>query len=90
MKILIVWLFLVEEKEIHTYTKPVSTPRIQDHILYVSNEDDGTDSYEDRVCQMEVFENSFCLKEFLNEYGIYPVDTVYIDGTEGVVWEVKT
>lgn len=77
--------FFSRGKQIHTYTKPVSTPRIQDHILYVSNEDDGTDSYEDRVLlDGGVFENSFCLKQFLNEYGIYPVDTVYIDGTEGV------
>ena len=30
------------------------------------------------------FENSQCLNNFLAQFGVYGVDTVYVDATEGV------
>ena len=45
----------------------------------------GVDSYEDRVLlDGGTYEGSSCLDKFLSQIGIYPADTVYVDGTEGV------
>jgi len=60
-------------------------PRVEDAIIYVSNEEDGTDSFRDRVLtDGGVYEESFCINEFLKSTSLYDVDEVYVDGTEGV------
>lgn len=54
-------------------------------IKYVTNTVNFADDYQDRVLQDGgTFEGSICLNEFIAEYEIFPVDTVYISSTEGV------
>jgi|TARA_R100001463_G_scaffold69904_1_gene123398 hypothetical protein len=77
--------FFKKGEVIDTYTKPASVPRVEDAIIYVSNEEDGTDSFRDRVLtDGGVYEESFCINEFLKSTSLYDVDEVYVDGTEGV------
>lgn len=76
--------FFSKGEQIYTFT--VGGPyRGQDQILYISNEAAGVDSYEDRVLlDGGTYEGSSCLDKFLSQIGIYPADTVYVDGTGGV------
>ena len=57
-----------------------------DWVEYITNESQaGADGYEDRVLEDGgTFEDNSCLQNLLRENGLYPVDTVYVDGTEGV------
>ena len=76
--------FFSNGEEIHTFS-PSGTYTIQNQILYISNESAGVDSYEDRVLSDGgTFEDSSCLDSFLSQIGVYPADTVYVSGTEGV------
>ncbi len=54
-------------------------------IQYVSNTVNGTDEFADRVYRDNgTFENSICLHQFLDSNVTFPVDTIYINSTEGV------
>ena len=71
-------------EQIFSFT-PSGTYRVQDHVMYLSNETSGVDSYKDRVLlDSGTFEDSFCLSQFLKSTGVYPVDTVYVDATDGI------
>ncbi len=62
---------------------PTTTSSTQ--IQYVSNTVNGTDEFADRVYRDNgTFENSICLQEFLDTNITFPVDTIYINSTEGV------
>jgi len=62
---------------------PTTTSSTQ--IQYVSNTVNGTDEFTDRVYRDNgTFENSICLHEFLDTNITFPVDTIYINSTEGV------
>ena len=62
---------------------PTTTSSTQ--IQYVSNTVNGTDEFADRVYRDNgTFENSICLHEFLDTNITFPVDTIYINSTEGV------
>lgn len=82
--------FFNNGEEIFTYSTPVSTPDIEDHIIYVTNEsEDGADGFRDRVLlDGGTYEDNPCIDSFLRQFGIYPADTVYVDGTDGVT-EIK-
>ena len=54
-------------------------------IQYVSNTVNGADEFADRVYRDGgTFEGSICLQEFLDSSVTFPVDTIYINSTEGV------
>ena len=54
-------------------------------IQYVSNTVNGVDEFSDRVYRDGgTFEGSICLQEFLDSKVTFPVDTIYINSTEGV------
>ena len=62
---------------------PTTTSSTQ--IQYVSNTVNGTDEFADRVYRDNgTFENSICLHQFLDSNVTFPVDTIYINSTEGV------
>ncbi len=64
---------------------PSGTYKIQDQVLYISNLIGGGDSFENRVVQDGgTYEDNVCIQDFLDDYIIYPVDTVYVSGAEGV------
>lgn len=76
--------FFSNGEQIYSFT-PSGPYRGQDQILYLSNETAGVDSYEDRVLlDGGTYESSTCLDKFLRQIGVYPADTVYVSGTEGV------
>lgn len=69
------------------YTQAVADQTDSDNwIQYITNESQaGADSYEDRILEDGgVYEGSQCLTNFLAQFGIYGVDEVYVNGTEGV------
>jgi len=77
--------FFYKGKEIYTdAVADVTDSKLR--IEYITNESQaGADGYEDRVLEDGgTFEDSFCLESFLGEFGIYGVDEVFVDGTEGV------
>ena len=54
-------------------------------IKYVTNTVNFAEGYQDRVLQDGgTFEDSICLDEFIGDYDIFPVDTVYISSDDGV------
>ncbi len=56
-----------------------------EQIKYVSNTVNGTDEFADRVYRDDgTFEDSICLHQFLDSNVTFPVDTIYINSTEGV------
>ena len=74
-------------KGVEIYTDAVANVTDSDNwIEYITNETQaGADSYKDRVLESGgTFEDSACLENLLRENGIYPVDTVYVNATEGV------
>ena len=57
----------------------------KEQIKYVSNSVSGADTFEQRVLLSGgTFENNLCIQEFLDDFTIYPVDTIYINGAYGV------
>ncbi len=68
------------------YNKSISSSTQNDlQIEYVTNTINGSDVFEDRVIQDGgTFESSECLTDFSNEFTIFPVDTIYVDGADGV------
>lgn len=68
------------------YNKTISSD-IQSNlqIEYVTNTVNGSDVFENRVIQDGgTFEGSKCLIDFSNEFEIFPIDTIYVDGDYGV------
>lgn len=64
----------------------VSSSESDEQIRYVTNGVNGADEYENRVIQDGgTFENSVCLQEFINDFTLFDVDTIYIDTTDGVI-----
>ena len=68
------------------YTKTIaSSLESNNQIEYVTNTTNGADDFEQRVLlDGGTFEGSACLQEFFVDFSIFPVDTLYIDGTNGV------
>ena len=68
------------------YTKVIASSLESDEqIEYVTNTTNGADDFEQRVLlDGGTFEGSICLQEFADDFTIFPVDTIYIDGTNGV------
>ena len=68
------------------YTQLISSSLVaKEQIKYVSNSVNGVDTFEERVLSLGgTFENNFCIQEFLDEFTIFPVDTIYVNGTNGV------
>jgi len=68
------------------YTKVIaSSLESNEQIEYVTNTTNGADDFEQRVLlDGGTFEASICLQEFADDFTIFPVDTIYIDGTNGV------
>ena len=68
------------------YTKVIASSLESDNqIEYVTNTTNGADDFEQRVLlDGGTFEGSSCLQEFADDFTIFPVDTIYIDGTNGV------
>lgn len=68
------------------YNKTISSSTLNDlQIEYITNTINGSDVFEDRVIQDDgIFEGNVCLTEFSNEFTIFPVDTIYIDGDDGI------
>jgi hypothetical protein len=68
------------------YNKSISSSTQNNlQIEYVTNTVNGSDVFEDRVVQDGgTFEGNKCLTEFSNEFEIFPVDTIYVDGVDGV------
>tara|TARA_B110000046_G_scaffold46400_1_gene51477 strand:+ start:1933 stop:3051 length:1119 start_codon:yes stop_codon:yes gene_type:complete len=68
------------------YTQLISPSFIaKQQIKYVSNSVNGVDTFEERVLSFNgTFENNLCIQEFLDDFTIFPVDTIYINGTNGV------
>lgn len=57
-----------------------------EQILYISNVVSGFDSFMQRVLlDGGVFESNSCIENFEDANTIYPVDTIYITGTDGTV-----
>ncbi len=77
--------FFYKGKEIYTDAVADVTDS-KARIEYITNESQaGADGYEDRVLEDGgTFEDSFCLESFLGEFGIYGVDEVFVNATEGV------
>jgi hypothetical protein len=70
-----------------TYSTQVGTSlSCDEQILYVSDVVSGFDSFMQRVLlDGGVFENNSCIENFEDANTIYPVDTIYITGTDGTV-----
>jgi len=68
------------------YNKAISaSTESKDQIEYVSNVANDIDGFRDRVLEDGgTFEDNTCIESFLDEYTIFPVDTVYISGVYGV------
>lgn len=68
------------------YNRTILSPnRSAAQIEYVTNTVSPADEFEDRVIDDEgTFEGSLCLNEFLSDVTLFPVDTIYINGTDGV------
>lgn len=69
------------------YTKLTSSSTLNtNQIEYITNGINGIDSFEQRVLQDTgaVFEYSECLAEFEVEFELFEVDTIYVDGDDGV------
>jgi hypothetical protein len=63
-----------------------SSTSCDEQILYISNVVSGFDSFMQRVLlDGGVFENNSCIENFEDANTIYPVDTIYINGTDGTV-----
>ena len=77
--------FFSKGQEIYTESVADQTNSIN-WVKYITNESQaGADGFEDRVLEDGgTFENSQCLNNFLAQFGIYGVDTVYVNATEGV------
>lgn len=59
-------------------------------IQYISNTVNGTDEFADRVYRDSgTFEDSICLYQFLDSNVTFPVDTIYIELSDGSVSVVK-
>ena len=68
------------------YNKTISSSTQNNlQIEYITNTVNGSDVFEDRVVQDGgIFEGNVCLTEFSKEFTLFPVDTIYIDGDDGV------
>ena len=68
------------------YTQAISVSvESTDQIKYITNTTNGADNFEERVLLSGgTFEGSICLEEFNNEFAIFPVDTIYLDSSNGV------
>ena len=56
-----------------------------EQIQYISNVSNGQDDYEERILEDGgTFEDSQCLKAFLDEYDIFDVVKIYIDSDLGI------
>ena len=68
------------------YNRTISNPnRSEGQIEYVTNTVSPADEFEDRVIDDGgTFEGSLCLNEFLSDVTLFPVDTIYVNGTDGV------
>ena len=68
------------------YTQAIaSSLESVDQIKYITNTTNGADDFQQRVLlDGGTFEGSICLEEFNNEFAIFPVDTIYLDGSNGV------
>jgi hypothetical protein len=77
--------FFSKGQEIYTQAVADQTSSIN-WVKYITNESQaGADGFEDRVLEDGgTFENSQCLNNFLAQFGVYGVDTVYVNATEGV------
>lgn len=76
--------FFYNGEQTYSFTPSVGL-KIEDQIRYLSNEVSGADSYRDRVLlDGGTYEDNSCIQDFLDEYEVYEVDTVYVSGTEGV------
>jgi len=72
---------------VEIYTDSVANVTDSDNwIEYITNiTQDGADGYKDRVLENGgTFEDNLCVENFLRETNLYPVDTVYVNATEGV------
>lgn len=72
---------------VEIYTDSVANVTDSDNwIEYITNiTQDGADGYKDRVLENGgTFEGNLCVENFLRETNLYPVDTVYVNATEGV------
>ena len=77
--------FFNKGEQIHT--KSISSSNFNlNQIEYVTNGINGIDSFQQRVLQYNgaIFEHSDCLSEFEGEFELFEVDTVYVDGDDGV------
>ena len=68
------------------YNRTILSPnRSAGQIEYVTNTVSPADEFEDRVIDDGgTFEGSLCLNEFLSDVTLFPVDTIYVNGTDGV------
>lgn len=68
------------------YNQSISTStQSNQQIIYVSNGIDGADSFKDRVLSDSgTFEDSECLKNFLDLYSLFPIDKIYVEDANGV------
>ena len=68
------------------YNRTISTSTSSaSQIEYVTNTVRPADEFEDRVIDDGgTFEGSLCLNEFLSDVALFPVDTIYVNGTDGV------
>jgi hypothetical protein len=68
------------------YTQAISSSlESVDQIKYITNTTNGADDFQQRVLlDGGIFEGSICLEEFNNDFSIFPVDTIYLDGSNGV------
>lgn len=72
---------------VEIYTDSVANVTDSDNwIEYITNiTQDGADGYKDRVLENGgTFEDNLCVENLLRETNLYPVDTVYVNATEGV------
>ena len=76
--------FYSNGQQVYNRTISASTSSAS-QIEYVTNTVSPADEFEDRVIDDGgTFEGSLCLNEFLSDVTLFPVDTIYINGTDGV------
>lgn len=76
--------FYSEGQEVYQ-TAVTSTNNSGTQIQYITNTVSPADEFEDRVLDDGgTFEGSLCLSEFLDTTTLFPVDTIYVDSTDGV------
>jgi len=82
--------FLNNGEEIYAKTVSSSTDS-NNQIEYVTNSYSGYDDYQSRVIgEGGILESSPCLEDFFDDYILFPVDTVYVNGTDVSVVRVDS